>query len=137
MTKWRVVAKETRSLPDGIRGDWSQAVTVTHLRQRLLDELQGRNCSQSTSRCYIYAVEGLASHLHRLQDRPNAEKYLPVSAVLFSERFLQKLSKPALRRCPFCSSRRSAGSLTNHILDHVEPIVAGHADQSTQDPHEF
>ena len=33
---------------------------MTHLRQRMLDELQRRNYSQSTARCYIHAVEDFA-----------------------------------------------------------------------------
>jgi hypothetical protein len=33
---------------------------VTHLRQLMLDELQRRNYSQSTTRCYLHAVEDFA-----------------------------------------------------------------------------
>jgi integrase/recombinase XerD len=45
---------------------------VTHLRQRMLDELQRRNYSQSTTRIYIYAVEDFAKYFHRSPERPSA-----------------------------------------------------------------
>jgi len=38
---------------------------VTHLRQLMLDELQRRNYSQSTTRCYLHAVEDFARYFHR------------------------------------------------------------------------
>ncbi len=44
---------------------------MTHLRQRMLDELQRRNYSQSTVRSYIFAVENFAKYFHRSPDRPS------------------------------------------------------------------
>ena len=38
---------------------------MTHLRQLMLDELQRRNYSQSTTRCYLHAVEDFAKYFHR------------------------------------------------------------------------
>jgi ABC-type antimicrobial peptide transport system permease subunit len=38
---------------------------MTHLRQLMLDELQRRNYSPSTVRCYIHAVEDFSKYFHR------------------------------------------------------------------------
>jgi integrase/recombinase XerD len=38
---------------------------VTRLRQRMLDELQRRNYSPHTVRCYLHAVEAFALYFHR------------------------------------------------------------------------
>ena len=40
-------------------------ITVTHLRQMMLDELQRRNYSQNTVRAYIHAVEDFAKYFRR------------------------------------------------------------------------
>ena len=42
---------------------------MTHLRQRMLDELQRRNYSQNTVRNYIGAVEDFAKYFHRSPER--------------------------------------------------------------------
>jgi len=61
---------------------------VTHLRQRMLDELQRRNYSQSTARCYIHAVEDFAMHFHRSPERLGPEHIRQYQAYLFRERKL-------------------------------------------------
>jgi len=61
---------------------------VTHLRQRMLDELQRRNYSQSTARCYIHAVEDFAKHFHRSPERLGPEHIRQYQAYLFRERKL-------------------------------------------------
>ena len=38
---------------------------MTHLRRMMLEELQRRNYSQSTTRCYLHAVEDFAKYFHR------------------------------------------------------------------------
>ena len=48
---------------------------MTHLRQLMLDELQRRNYSQSTVRCYIHAVEDFAKYFHRSPERLGPEPY--------------------------------------------------------------
>jgi integrase/recombinase XerD len=42
---------------------------VTHLRQKMLDELQRRNYSQNTICTYLHAVEDFSKHFHRSPDR--------------------------------------------------------------------
>jgi integrase/recombinase XerD len=61
---------------------------VTHLRQRMLDELQRRNYSQSTVRSYIYAVEDFAKYFHRSPERLGPEHIRKYQAYLFRERKL-------------------------------------------------
>ncbi len=61
---------------------------MTHLRQRMLDELQRRNYSQSTVRSYIYAVEDFAKYFHRSPERLGPEHIRKYQAYLFRERKL-------------------------------------------------
>ena len=61
---------------------------MTHLRQRMLDELQRRNCSQCTARFYIHAVEDFAKYFHRSPDRLGQEHIRQYQAYLFRERKL-------------------------------------------------
>ena len=61
---------------------------MTHLRQRMLDELQRRNYSQSSVRSYIYAVEDFAKYFHRSPERLGPEHLRKYQAYLFRERKL-------------------------------------------------
>ena len=61
---------------------------MTHLRQRMLDELQRRNYSQSTARSYILAVEDFAKYFHRSPERLGPEHIRQYQAYLFRERKL-------------------------------------------------
>jgi Phage integrase, N-terminal SAM-like domain len=90
---------------------------VTHLRQRMLEELQRRNYSQSTARSYIFAVEDLAKYFHRSPERLGPEHIRQYQAYLFRERKLSLLEplKAAPLRCVFSSSRRCA--------DRISPIT--------------
>ncbi len=42
---------------------------MTHLRQKMLDELQRRNYSQNTVNTYLHAVEDFSRYFHRSPDR--------------------------------------------------------------------
>jgi restriction endonuclease Mrr len=42
---------------------------VTHLRNMMLEELQRRNYSQSTTRAYVRVIRELAKHFHQPPDR--------------------------------------------------------------------
>ena len=48
-------------------------VPVTHLRKRILDELQRRNYSQSTIESYLHAVEDFARYFGKRPDLSNQE----------------------------------------------------------------
>ena len=61
---------------------------MTHLRQQMLDELQRRNYSQSTTRSYIFAVEDFAKYFHRSPERLGPDHIRQYQAYLFRERKL-------------------------------------------------
>ena len=86
---------------------------MTHLRQRMLDELQRRNYSQSTARCYIHAVEDFAKYFHRSPERLGPEHIRQYQAYLFrrAQALCPEPSKAALRRCVSYSSRHCAGCI--------------------------
>ena len=47
---------------------------MTYLRKRMLEELQRRNYSESTTRCYIRIVRELAKHLDASPDQLGPEQ---------------------------------------------------------------
>ena len=59
---------------------------MTQLRQKMLDELQRRNYSQSTTRSYIYAVQDFAKYFHRSPERLGPEHIRKYQAMLISMR---------------------------------------------------
>ena len=69
---------------------------MTHLRQRMLDELQRRNYATTTVESYIHAVERFARHFKRRPDRLNQDHLRTYQAYLLRERKLE----PADREAP-------------------------------------
>ena len=61
---------------------------MTHLRQLMLDELQRRNYSPSTVRCYIHAVEDFSKHFHRSPERLGPRHIREYQVHLFRDRKL-------------------------------------------------
>jgi len=61
---------------------------VTHLRQRMLDELQRRNYSQRTVTIYIHAVEEFSKHFHRSPERLGPSHIREYQVHLFRDRKL-------------------------------------------------
>ena len=83
---------------------------MTHLRQRMLDELQRRNYSQSTARCYIHAVEDFAKYFHRSPDRLVPELIVALS-IVSATAFLHAMPACAQERVSTrAQSLRSSGS---------------------------
>ena len=62
---------------------------MTHLRQKMLDELQRRNYSQNTVYTYLHAVEEFSRYFHRSPDRLGPDHIRQYQAYLFRERKLQ------------------------------------------------
>ena len=77
---------------------------MTHLRQLMLDELQGRNYSPSTVRCYIHAVEDFSKYIHRSPERLGPSHIREYQVHLF-----RALSRAVVRLCGFSSSRPFGG----------------------------
>ncbi len=61
---------------------------MTHLRKRMLEELQRRNYSEATTRCYIRAVEDFSRRFQRPPDRLGPEHIRAYQAELFQKRKL-------------------------------------------------
>lgn len=68
---------------------------MTHLRKMMLEELQRRNYSQHTTRCYIRTVEDFARRFNRSPDRLGLHHIREYQAELFQKR---KLSPNSVRR---------------------------------------
>ena len=61
---------------------------MTHLRQLMLDELQRRNYSPSTVRCYIHAVTDFSRYFHRSPERLGPSHIREYQVHLFRDRKL-------------------------------------------------
>jgi integrase/recombinase XerD len=61
---------------------------VTHLRKMMLEELQRRNYSENTTRCYIRTVEDFARRFRCSPDRLGPEHIREYQAELFKKRKL-------------------------------------------------
>src|SRR5450755_3892937 len=68
---------------------------MTHLRKMMLEELQRRNYSQHTTRCYIRTVEDFARRFNRSPDRLGPRHIREFQAELFQKR---KLSPGSVTR---------------------------------------
>src|ERR1035437_7147643 len=61
---------------------------MTHLRKMMLEELQRRNYSETTTRCYIRTVEDFSRRFKRSPDRLGSEHIREYQAELFQKRKL-------------------------------------------------
>jgi len=61
-------------------------VLVTHLRKVMLEELERRNYSESTTRIYLQTVEDFARYFHRSPDQLGPEQIREYTAHLFRVR---------------------------------------------------
>jgi site-specific recombinase XerD len=61
---------------------------MTRLRKMMLEELERRNYSQATTRCYLRAVADCARYFHRSPDPLRPEHVREYQAYLFRERKL-------------------------------------------------
>ena len=61
---------------------------MTHLRKMMLEELQRRNYSKNTTRCYIRTVEDFARRFRCSPDRLGPEHIREYQAELFKKRKL-------------------------------------------------
>jgi len=90
---------------------------MTHLRQLMLDELQRRNYSPSTVRCYIHAVEDFAKYFHRSPERLGPDHIREYQVHLFRDRKLSPgtiQSRSAALRFLFVKTLRRT-----YLLDEI------------------
>jgi integrase/recombinase XerD len=74
---------------------------VTHLRTMMLEELQRRNYSENTTRCYIRTVEDFARRFNRPPDRLGPRPIREYQAELFQKRKLSP-GTVAIRLAALC-----------------------------------
>src|ERR1700723_2290275 len=89
-------------------------VPVTQLRKMMLEELQRRNYSQHTTRCYIRTVEDFARHFHCSPDRLGPRHIREYQAELFEKRKLSAASvavRLAALRFFYCKTLKRAWSI--------------------------
>ena len=86
---------------------------MTHLRQKMLDELQRRNYSENTVYTYLHAVEDFSKYFHRSPDRLGPDHIRQYQAYLFRERKLQA----SLQKTPCAGSSKYARSAVAKIQD--------------------
>lgn len=67
---------------------------MTRLRRMMLEELERRNYSQGTIRCYLGAVTDFARYFHRSPDQLRPEHVREYQADLFRDRKLDASSVP-------------------------------------------
>lgn len=88
---------------------------MTHLRQKMLDELQRRNYSQNTVYTYLHAVEDFSRYFHRSPVIIFGSIKL-ICFVIAS--FKRERSQRMLRPCAFSTSRHCDGRIcpsTSHF----------------------
>ena len=61
---------------------------MTHLRKQMLEELERRNYSETTTRAYLRTIEDLAKYFHRPPDQVTPEQIREYVAHLFRDRKL-------------------------------------------------
>jgi Phage integrase, N-terminal SAM-like domain len=86
---------------------------VTHLRKRMLEELQRRNYSEGTTRAYLHAVEQFARHFGKSPDKLGPDDLRSYQVYLLVERKLAVGSvvvRVAALRFFFVRNRFGAGA---------------------------
>ena len=91
---------------------------MTYLRKRMLEELQRRNYSESTARCYVRIVREFAKHFNASPDKLGPEQIRQYQAYLFQSKKLapSTLQQPAALRFFFLKTLR------RHFLSEHIPL---------------
>ena len=87
---------------------------MTHLRKMMLEELQRRNYSAATIRCYIRTVEEFSRRFHSSPDRLGPRHIREYQAELFEKRKLSAASVAvclAALRFFYCKTLRKSWSI--------------------------
>src|SRR5580765_873199 len=89
---------------------------MTHLRKMMLEELQRRNYSENTTRCYIRTVEDFARRFNCSPDRLGPRHIREYQAELFEKHKLSPSSvavRLAALRFFYCKTLRRAWSIAD------------------------
>src|SRR5271170_5795927 len=89
---------------------------MTHLRKMMLEELQRRNYSENTTRCYIRTVEDFARRFNCSPDRLGPRHIREYQAELFEKRKLSAASvavRLAALRFFYCKTLKRAWSIAD------------------------
>src|SRR6266851_857311 len=89
---------------------------MTHLRKMMLEELQRRNYSENTTRCYIRTVEDFARRFNCSPDRLGPRHIREYQAELFEKRKLSAGSvavRLAALRFFYCKTLKRAWSIAS------------------------
>jgi site-specific recombinase XerD len=62
-----------------------EELSVTHLRQLMIEELRRRNFAESTIRSYVHGVEHFSQHFHRRPDQLGPQHIRQYQAMLFTK----------------------------------------------------
>jgi site-specific recombinase XerD len=96
---------------------------MTHLRKKMLEELERRNYAQTTIDCYVQTIEDFARYFRRPPDQLTPEHIREYQAYLFRERKLAASTvtqRLAALRFFYTRTIRKAGS----VADTPYPTVA-------------
>ena len=108
---------------------------MTHLRKRMLEELQRRNYSKGTIRGYLQAVQQFAGHFGKSPDKLGPDELRSYQAYLLTERklavgsvvahvaalrffFVRTLKRQTL---PDSNSIRWLSNVRSHLFAHLRP----------------
>ena len=91
---------------------------MTRLRQMMIEELERRNYSPNTIRCYVRVVAEFARHFHRSPQQLRPEQLREYQAYLFRERKLNPgtvTQQLAALRFFFVKTLKKRGARTRHL----------------------
>lgn len=83
---------------------------MTHLRRRMIEDMQLRGFSARTQECYVAAVRQLAAHFHRGPDQLSEEELRQYFLYLANEKQVARATAPSRRAGSSSSTRRRWGN---------------------------
>ena len=96
---------------------------MTHLRERMLEELQRHNYSEGTTQAYLQAVQQFAVHLGKSPDKLGPDNIRSYQAYLLVDASWRwQAWWPALRHSDFSSFERSSGASSGRSCPARSPI---------------
>ena len=110
---------------------------MTQLRKMMLEELQRRNYSQTTTRTYLQIVRDFAKHFNRPPDQLGPDEIRTYQAHLFEERKLEPRTvglHTAGLRFLFCQDAEAAVPVRRSPLSETSAATADHPEPGRSGP---